>query len=174
MGPCSRRSRVIIAAAHYFKPKGGAGQSGHGTHPFELCVASTASGRASCSYPNLQQVPSRKSSKEFRTVFVAKPGYKIVAGDFASMELRAAGHIAGDSRMIEAFRDGVDLYKLTASQMQRKPVEEVADEERSHAKPINFGAIYGEGARGLVASAWKDFELLLTEAEAREWLDVFS
>jgi DNA polymerase-1 len=137
-------------------------------------VAATASGRASCSYPNLQQVPSKKSSKEFRTIFIAQTGYKIVAGDFATMELRAAGYIANDSRMIDAFRAGVDLHKLTASQMQKKPIEEVTDEERSHAKPINFGAIYGEGARGLVASAWKDYELVLTEREAREWLDVFS
>jgi DNA polymerase I-like protein with 3'-5' exonuclease and polymerase domains len=137
-------------------------------------IAGAATGRVTCSYPNLQQIPSKKSSKEFRAIVIAPPGRKIVAGDFAAMEFRAAGHISQDRQIIEAFRNGIDLHKLTASQMLGKPIGEVSDEERSHAKPINFGALFGEGARGLVRSAWKDYELALAEAEARAWLDVFN
>jgi DNA polymerase-1 len=83
--------------------------------------------------------------------FIAGKGRKIIAGDFAQMELRAGGHISNDRRMIEAFRNGTDLHALTAAGMLRKPVEEVTKIERSHAKPINFGALFGEGARGLEA-----------------------
>jgi DNA polymerase-1 len=76
--------------------------------------------------------------------------------------------------MIAAFRNGIDLHALTASRMLRKPIEEVISEERSNAKPINFGAIYGEGAPGLVKSVWKTQGRDMSEAEAREWLDVFA
>jgi DNA polymerase I-like protein with 3'-5' exonuclease and polymerase domains len=137
-------------------------------------VAGASTGRVTCSYPNLQATPSAKSSKAFRAIFTVAPGRKIVAGDFASMELRAAAHIARDAAMIAAFRDGVDLHKLTASRMLEKPVAEVTDEERAHAKPINFGSLYGQKARGLVAMAWRDYELVLTETEASEWLGAFS
>jgi DNA polymerase I-like protein with 3'-5' exonuclease and polymerase domains len=104
---------------------------------------------------------------------VAEEGNKIIAGDFAQMELRAGGRICLDSAMIEAFRTGVDLHKLTASRMLRKLVEEVSEDERSYAKPINFGALFGERERGLVESAWKDYQLVLTLDEAHEWLLVF-
>jgi DNA polymerase-1 len=76
--------------------------------------------------------------------------------------------------MIAAFRDGVDLHRLTASRMTGKALEAVTDVERAHAKPINFGSLYGQGARSLVASAWKDYELVLTESEASEWLGAFA
>jgi DNA polymerase-1 len=137
-------------------------------------VAGANTGRATCSSPNLQQFPSKKSSAEFRTIFVAGEGMKIVAGDFAQMELRAGGHISRDGAMLDAFRNGVDLHRMTAARMMGKRIEQVTEDERSYAKPINFGALFGERERGLVESAWKDYQLVLTFDEAHEWLIVFT
>jgi DNA polymerase-1 len=137
-------------------------------------AAGTASGRATCSYPNLQQAPSAKSNKNFRASFIAADGFDFVAGDFSSMELRAGAHISGDRRMIDAFRRGIDLHLLTASHMVAKLIEEVTPEERDYAKPINFGAIFGQGAPGLVRSAWKTYQLVITDDEARRWLAAFN
>ncbi len=90
------------------------------------------------------------------------------------MELRAAAHISGDRRMTQAFMDGEDLHRLTASRVTGKPPEEISDEERRGAKAINFGSIYGIGARGLVKAAWRDYEMVIDAAEARTWLDAFA
>jgi DNA polymerase I len=102
-------------------------------------VAATAAGRATCSYPNLQQAPR---DKDFRALFKPGPGAKFVGGDFSSMELRAAAHISGDRAMTAAFAHGVDLHRLTASRMTGKLLEDVTAEERQAAKPVNFGAIF--------------------------------
>jgi DNA polymerase I-like protein with 3'-5' exonuclease and polymerase domains len=106
-------------------------------------------------------------------LFVPGEGRVIIAGDFAQMELRAGCHVSKDSAMRDAFVRGVDLHRLTASRMMRKAVEQVTDDERSFAKPINFGALFGERERGLIESAWKDYGLILTHDEAHEWLIVF-
>jgi DNA polymerase I len=134
-------------------------------------IAGTASGRASCSGPNLQQVPR---GERFRALFTPEPGAALVVADYASMELRAAAHISGDRAMTEAFEQDRDLHCVTASKMTGKPLDEVTKEERSAAKAANFGMTYGMGARGLVQSAWNNFGLVLTEVEAVKWLDAFT
>ena len=134
-------------------------------------VAATASGRASCAKPNIQQAPR---NKDFRALFKAEAGFVFVGGDYSSMELRAAAYIAGDRRMTRAFENGEDLHRLTASRMAGKPPEAISDEERRAAKPVNFGALFGMGARGLVKSAWRDYDLVLEESEARAYLDAFA
>ena len=106
-------------------------------------IAGTASGRASCSGPNLQQIPR---DKRFRALFVPDPGNVLVVADYSSMELRAAAHISGDPAMTEAFERGDDLHRITAARMSGKDPADVTDEERSAAKRVNFGAIYGMGA----------------------------
>ena len=106
-------------------------------------IASTASGRASCAGPNLQQVPR---DPRFRALFVPEPGNVFVIADYASMEMRAAAYISGDIAMSEAFEQGLDLHRLTASRMTGKIVADVTDEERKGAKGVNFGTIYGQGA----------------------------
>jgi DNA polymerase I len=80
-------------------------------------VASTASGRASCAGPNLQQIPR---DGHFRALFVPEPGHVLVVADYSSMELRAAAHISGDRAMTEAFEQGLDFHKITASRMTGK------------------------------------------------------
>jgi DNA polymerase-1 len=130
-------------------------------------VAGTASGRASCTKPNLQQMPK---DKRFRVLFKAAPGHLLVVGDFNAMELRAAAYISGDHAMTEAFKRGLDLHKITAARMTGKRLEDITDEDRSSAKPVNFGAIYGQGAAGLAQAAWDTYGLVLTEAEAGQWI----
>ena len=134
-------------------------------------VAGAITGRASCSSPNLQQIPR---DNRFRALFVAAPGNVLVAADFSSMELRAAAEISGDAAMRNAFERGDDLHRLTAAMVTGKKPEEVTAEERSSAKRVNFGAAYGSGARGLMKSAWDSYGVVLTRAEAENWLSGFS
>jgi DNA polymerase-1 len=134
-------------------------------------VARTTSGRASCSAPNLQQIPR---DPRFRILFVPESGNALVVADYSSMELRAAACIAGDLTMTRAFEEGLDLHRITAAHMSDKSLEEVTTEERRAAKAVNFGAIYGIGANALVQSAWDSYGLVLDPVEARRWLDAFT
>jgi DNA polymerase-1 len=133
-------------------------------------VASTASGRASCAGPNLQQVPR---DPRFRALFVPESGNVFVVADYSSMELRAAAHISRDRAMTEVFEQALDLHTLTASRMTGKDPAAVTAEERTGAKAVNFGGAYGQGAAGLVRSAWARFDLILDPTEAKEWLLAF-
>jgi DNA polymerase I len=134
-------------------------------------VAGTASGRASCSGPNLQQVPK---DARFRALFVPEPGNVFIIADYGSMEMRAAAHASGDIAMREALENGLDLHRVTAARMTGKALDDVTAEERKGAKAVNFGSIYGQGAAGLVGSAWVNFDTVLDLAEARAWLDAFA
>ena len=134
-------------------------------------IANTASGRATCSGPNLQQVPR---DPRFRALFVPEPGNVFIIADYASMELRAAAYISEDHAMTKAFEQGLDLHRLTASQMTGKDLADVTDEERKGAKCVNFGSVYGQGAGGLVQSAWDQFDVVLDFDEAKAWLQTFA
>ena len=133
-------------------------------------VASTASGRASCAGPNLQQVPR---DPLFRALFVPEPGCVLIVADYSLMEMRAAAYISGDRAMAAAFEQGLDLHKITASRMTGRDLAEVTADERKGAKVVNFGGIYGQGARGLVQAAWEQWSLVLDLAEAKAWLQAF-
>ena len=132
-------------------------------------VASTASGRASCAGPNLQQIPH---DPRFRALFVPEPGNVFVVADYSSMRLRRR-FISGDHAMTQVFEQGVDLHSNSASRMTGKAIEDVTVEERKGAKAVNFGAIYGQGAAGLVQSAWAQWGLVLDLTEAKAWLKTF-
>jgi DNA polymerase I len=134
-------------------------------------VASTASGRASCAGPNLQQIPK---DARFRALFMPEPGNVLIIADYSSMELRAASHISRDAMLTAVFERGDDLHRLTAARMTGKPPEEITAEERKGAKVCNFGSVYGMGAAGLVLSAWQQFDLVLDLAEATAWLKSFN
>ena len=134
-------------------------------------IASTASGRASCAGPNLQQVPR---DSRFRALFIPEPGNTFVIADYSSMELRAAAYISSDHAMTKAFEQGLDLHRLTASQMTGKDPADVADDERKGAKCVNFGSVYGQGAGGLVQTAWDQFDIVLDFDEAKAWLKAFT
>ena len=134
-------------------------------------VAATPAGRATCSGPNVQQVPR---DKRFRRLFVPAPGSVLIAADYAGMELRAAAYISGDPAMTEVFEQGLSLHKLTAARMLNTTPDQVTDSEKQGAKAVNFGAVYGIGAAKLAESAWKNYQLILDVAEAKRWLDAFS
>jgi DNA polymerase-1 len=146
-------------------------------------VGGAISGRSTCSKPNLQNIPDTQpvaGLPSFRTLFVARTGHVLVAADWATMEMRAAAFITGDAAMTRAFEAGKDLHALTARTMLGLdeagwlgvPKNE-RDRHRKHAKPVNFGRLYGQGAEGLVVSAREQYGLILDLATAKEWIRAF-
>lgn len=132
-----------------------------------------STGRFSCSNPNLQQVPSRGEGKNFRRLFKAPPGRKLVKADLAGIELRIMAWLSKDRIMIEAFRQDADLHRLTAAAMAGKSPEEVTKDERQAAKAVNFGLIYGAGPSRLMQSAKYEYGIEMSEAEAVKARDAF-
>lgn len=106
----------------------------------------TGTGRFSSSSPNLQQVPR---DPEFRGAFKAPEGRALVQADYSAMELRVAAAIAGEQRMIDAFNEGADIHTRSASLMYGIEEAEVDKAKRQAAKALNFGALYGSGAKGV-------------------------
>ena len=133
-------------------------------------VAGARSGRARCSSPSLQNVPR---DPRFRSLFVASPGWRLVAGDWSAMELRAAAQISGDAALSTLFERGDDPHRLMAAALNGIEPSAVTPAQRQAAKPVNFGAIYGMGAQGLQQYAWDSYDLVLTKSEAQRQLDTF-
>ncbi len=127
--------------------------------------AVTATGRLSSSKPNLQNIPIRSDlGKMVRSAFIAPAGFKILAADYAHIELRIIASLANDKKMIAAFQTGEDIHANTACQIWGIKKEEVTPEIRRAAKTINFGVTYGMGAKGLAESAGISLE------EARQFI----
>ncbi len=110
----------------------------------------TATGRLSSSEPNMQNIPIRTEvGREIRRAFVAPPGFHLVACDYSQIELRVLAHLADDSAMIAAFHAGVDIHVAVAAQVHGIEPEDVTPTQRSAAKMVNFGIVYGITAYGL-------------------------
>jgi DNA polymerase-1 len=118
-------------------------------------------GRSSCKEPNLQGVPRQK---EYRRAFVAPPGKALVKADFAAAHLRIVARLAGEQKMLAAFRAGHDLHRLTAQALLGK--EDITQQDRQLAKAVAFGLLYGMGARGLRDYALQSYGVALSLAEA--------
>jgi DNA polymerase-1 len=105
----------------------------------------TATGRPSCSRPNLLQIPKRGKNKYFRRVFIPGAGNLFIRADYSQMELRLVAEMADDTNMKKAFKENFDLHTYTASLMFKTKMDRVSNDQRATAKTINFGILYGMG-----------------------------
>ena len=121
----------------------------HRIHPsFNQTVAVT--GRLSSSDPNLQNIPIRTPiGREIRRAFIAPKGSVLISADYSQIELRLLAHLSGDKALIDAFHADADIHRAVAAQIHDIPPDEVTDEQRSGAKMVNFGIVYGITAFGL-------------------------
>jgi len=139
-------------------------------------IAGAKSGRFASSKPNLQNIPR---AEEIRAVFIAPPGKQLVVADYSQLELRVMAYIANDRAMTEAYRNGGDLHAVTAAIMLRIAPDQfdanqpAHKEARQKAKAINFGVIYGSGARGLKEFARDAYNVQITLQEARTLIGRF-
>ena len=128
----------------------------------------TATGRLSSTDPNLQNIPVRTDlGAEIRKMFIPKPGCVLVDADYSQIELRVLAHIADDKTMQEAFRGGMDIHTVTASQVFGVPPEQVTPLQRRHAKAVNFGIVYGISEFSLAE------DIGVSRYEAREYIDSY-
>ncbi len=128
--------------------------------------AVAATGRLSSSDPNLQNIPIRtEEGRRIRQAFIAPEGYRIVAADYSQIELRIMAHLSGDDGLLNAFSEGLDVHRATASEVFEVGLEEVSGDQRRKAKAINFGLIYGMSAFGLAK------QLHLGRNEAQQYID---
>ncbi len=126
----------------------------------------TSTGRLSSVEPNLQNIPVRlELGSKIRTFFTAPQDRVIVDADYSQIELRVLSHISKDEVMQQAFKDGIDVHKVTASQVFGVPLDEVTKQMRSHAKAVNFGIVYGISEFGLaknVGTSWREAKEYIT------------
>ena len=126
----------------------------------------TTTGRLSSNNPNLQNIPIRtKNGRMIRSAFTAKEGNVIISADYSQIELRVIASMSGDKNMINAFNNNEDIHASTAANVFGINIKEVTKEQRSHAKIVNFGIIYGVSAFGL------SNQTNLTRAESKVIID---
>ena len=110
----------------------------------------TATGRISSTEPNLQNIPTRfELGKQVRKIFKPELGKVYIDADYSQIELRVLAHMSEDAHMVQAFKDGEDIHRQAASKVFKTPMEEVTKEQRSNAKAVNFGIVYGISDFGL-------------------------
>lgn len=127
-----------------------------------------ATGRLSSSDPNLQNIPVRtEEGKRIRKAFQAPAGLVLLSADYSQIELRLLAAFSGDKNLIEAFKRGEDVHRMTAEKIFEKKADEVTDDLRSMAKTVNFGVIYGQTPFGLSK------QLGISAAEAKKFIDSF-
>ncbi len=145
---------------------------------FKQCL--TATGRLSSTEPNLQNIPIRRAlGREIRRMFIPSNNCMLVTADYSQIELRILAHFSQEEKLIEAYKNDIDIHTLTASKIFKTPIEEVSSSMRSQAKAVNFGIIYGISSFGLSKNAMvsqyaaKEFikEYFLTYPKVKEYMD---
>jgi len=139
-------------------------------HP-EFLQIRTSTGRFACNNPNLQNIPRNSKEAPFRECFNPDKGYKLVVSDYSNFEMRILAELSGDTKMINALNQGLDIHSYTASLMFNKPYssdfKDKFPELRQMAKPIGFGLMYGMGAVGLSSQVymWTGADISVEEGE---------
>ncbi|MBY0415646.1 MAG: DNA polymerase I [Bdellovibrionales bacterium] len=133
---------------------------------YNLTIAQT--GRLSSTNPNLQNIPVRSPMGEkVRKAFIAKPGKILLSADYSQVELRLLAHFSEDPTMLKSFQDNIDIHAQTASEVLDIPVTQVTSNERSMAKTVNFGLMYGQSSFGLAST------LKISRTEAKQYIDKY-
>ena len=133
---------------------------------YAQAIAST--GRLSSTDPNLQNIPIRtEEGRKIRQAFIADKGNVLLSADYSQIELRLLAHVAGIETLVQAFRDGLDIHAMTASEVFGIPVEGMESSVRSRAKAINFGIIYGISPFGLAR------QLSIPQGEAKKYIESY-
>ncbi len=128
----------------------------------------TVTGRLSSSEPNMQNIPTRTElGRELRKMFIADDGCILIDADYSQIELRVLAHLANDETMIEAFKNGEDIHSVTAAKILGIPIDKLTKEQRSSAKTINFGIVYGMSEYTLSQ------DLHISFKEAKEYMDEY-
>jgi DNA polymerase-1 len=131
-------------------------------------LTGTATGRLSSSDPNLQNIPVRTArGQKIREAFIASGGSVLLSADYSQIELRILAHMSGDPVLVDSFIRGEDVHRRTASEIFHKSPEAVSDQERSFAKAINFGLMYGKTVFGLAE------ELKISRGESKKMIDQY-
>lgn len=138
-------------------------------------ISGARTGRLSSSQPNLQNIPR---NSEIRENFLAPPGYIFIYGDYSQIELRVAAELSQDEAMLYAFREGLDLHQLTASEISGIPYDQVSKSDRQKAKAFNFGLLFGLGANSFSSYAKMSYGVDVPHEEAldsiRKWRELYS
>jgi DNA polymerase-1 len=133
---------------------------------FHQTIAAT--GRISSTEPNLQNIPIRMElGRQIRKVFIPEEGYIFLDADYSQIELRVLAHMSGDERLINAYKEAKDIHRITASEVFHVPFEEVTPAQRSNAKAVNFGIVYGISSFGLGQ------DLNITRKEAERYMNKY-
>ena len=142
------------------------GEDGRLHTTFNQAVAAT--GRLSTSNPNLQAIPIRTDlGKEIRSAFVAETGHRLISADYSQIELRILAHVSGEPKLREAFERGEDIHRATAAEVLGVDPAKLTSGERSIAKMINFGIVYGISSYGLSEN------LEIPREQAQEYIDAY-
>lgn len=133
---------------------------------YNLTVAQT--GRLSSTNPNLQNIPVRsKMGEKVRKAFIAKPGRILLSADYSQVELRLLAHFSQDESMLKAFKENLDIHAQTASEVLDIHIKDITKNERSMAKTVNFGLMYGQSSFGLAAT------LKISRSEAKNYIEKY-
>lgn len=138
-------------------------------HP-SFNITNVRTGRTSCSNPNLQQVPR---NPELRTLFTAPKGRKFIEADYSQVELRIAAMYAKEPTMTHIYKIGGDIHLETAASVMGKPKTKVTKEDRSKAKAVNFGFLYGMQAKKFASYSFDSYGVSVNDAEAEKYRQLF-